>query len=275
MAKTLISCPEIIGVHPVYTSPLGRHLTANDGVTQSGVAHRALTEVAGLRDGFVKEVRGMLVRHHVSSEAVQREKDRLDAMTRLGFGAQQAKMKRFPTADKTRKGNLAEVLLAEYLVSSTGSQLPVYRLRYNPNIEQSMKGDDVLAFDLDSNPVRILVGEAKYRAKSTKAVVTGIVEALVKSNRAGIPVSLQFVADRLFEQGNAELGAKVLNCATLFALDNLRLDYVGLVMSDLKTSEQVATHTSAEIRRLAVISFGIDAPDGFITPCYNGLEDEL
>jgi hypothetical protein len=220
-------------------------------------------------------MREMLVRHHVSSEAAQREKERLDAMTRLGFGEQQAKMKRLPTSDTTRKGNLAEILLAEYLVSSTGTQVPIYRLRYNPNIEQSMKGDDVLAFDLDSKPVRILVGEAKYRATSSKTVVTEVVEALVKSNKAGIPVSLQFVADRLFETGNAELGAKVSNCATLFALDKLQLDYIGLVMSDLKTSERVTDHAAADIRRLAVISFGIDAPDGFVVPCYEGLEEEI
>jgi hypothetical protein len=31
-----------------------------------------------------------------------------------------------------------------------------------------MKGDDVLAFDLDSHPVRVIVGEAKFRATSTK-----------------------------------------------------------------------------------------------------------
>ena len=272
MAKKFIACPEIIGVHPTDSSPLGKHLQAADGATQSGVAHRVLTEVNGSRAEFVKEVRGMLVRHHVNSGAVQK---RLDAMTRLGFGVQQAKMKRLPTSDTTRKGNLAEIFLAEYLVSSTGTQVPIYRLRYNPNIEQSMKGDDVLAFDLDSDPVRILVGEAKYRATSSKTVVTDVVEALAKSNKAGIPVSLQFVADRLFEQGDVELGAKVLNCANLFALDKLRLDYVGLVLSDLKTSERVATHTTADIHRLAVISLGVDTPDDLVAPCYEKLEAEL
>ena len=108
-------------------------------------------------------------------------------------------MRRFPTNASTRKGNLAEVILAEYVVAASGLALPVYRLRYNPNIDQSMKGDDVLAFDLDANPVRIVIGEAKFRGVSTKKAVEEIVEGLVRSYKGGIPASLQFVADRLFE----------------------------------------------------------------------------
>ncbi len=34
------------------------------------------------------------------------------------------------------------VFLAEYIVAESEASLPVYRLRYNPNVEQSMKGDD-------------------------------------------------------------------------------------------------------------------------------------
>ncbi|MFQ6963494.1 MAG: Hachiman antiphage defense system protein HamA [Oscillospiraceae bacterium] len=45
-----------------------------------------------------------------------------------------------------------------------------YRLRYNTNPDQSMKGDDVLLFDLDSDPVRIVVGESKFRGTPDEAV---------------------------------------------------------------------------------------------------------
>jgi len=51
--------------------------------------------------------------------------------------------------------------LAEYLSSTTDAQLPIYRLRYNTNPDQSMKGDDVLLFDLDAEPVRIIIGESR------------------------------------------------------------------------------------------------------------------
>jgi hypothetical protein len=61
-------------------------------------------------------------------------------------------------------------------------------VRYNPNVDQSMKGDDVLAFDLDSHPVRVIVGEAKVRATSTKGSVQEIVTGLVRSVKAGVNV---------------------------------------------------------------------------------------
>ena len=103
----------------------------------------------------------MLIRHHLSPEALDRDRQRLEAMQSLGFDADQSRMKLFPTNPSTQKGNLAEVVLAEYIAAANEVSLPVYRLRYNPNVEQAMKGDDVLAFDLDSDPVRVIVGESK------------------------------------------------------------------------------------------------------------------
>ena len=194
-------------------------------------------------------------------------------MKRLGFEVEQERMRRFPTDPKVQKGNLAEVVLAEYIVSATGADLPIYRLRYNPNVNQSMKGDDVLAFDLDSNPVRIIIGEAKFRSTSSKIVVTEIVEGLVRSYMGEIPVSLQFVADRLFETGKADIGEKVLACPRLLAEGKLTLDYVGLLMSDTRSAERLNQHTENIMHRLAVISFGLESPDSIIGPCYSGLED--
>lgn len=268
-----ISIENILGRHP--KDGLGAFLSTSDTYTETGVPHRALIEAVCQRDAMIKCIREILLRHHVSPEALERDQKRREAMKRLGFDGKQDCMKRCPTNPSTRKGNLAEIVLAEYLVSTTGVNLPVYRLRYNPNIDQSMKGDDVLAFDLDSDPVRIIVGEAKFRTISSKAAVTEIVEGLLRSHSGGIPASLQFVADRLFETGNEDLGRKVLNCATLFALEKLILDYVGLLMSDIRSTERLNQYTKNSIHRLAVISFGLDSPDAIIDPCYNDLEEQL
>jgi len=266
-------CSKVIGNHPSESHPFGILLSASDGATDTGVPHRTLAERDGQRESLIKHAREMLTRHHVSPEALERDRQRREAMKRLGFDDELSRMKRFPTNPSTRKGNLAEVVLAEYITAASDVSLPIYRLRYNPNVDQSMKGDDVLAFDLDANPVRIIVGESKFRNVSSKAAVTEIVEGLVRSHKGGIPASLQFVADRLFETGNPHLGEKVLQCAKLFVLGKLRLDYVGLLMSDLRTATRVNRHTVNPLRRLAMISFGIDAPDSIIDPCYQGLED--
>jgi hypothetical protein len=262
----------ILGDHPAPPHPFGVSLTAEDGKTESKALHRALAERAGSRALTVKALREMLINHHASPEALKRFDAHREAMKRLGLDAEQARLRRFPDNPLTQKGNLAEIVLAEYVVAASGLVLPVYRLRYNPNIDQSMKGDDVLAFDLDANPPRIVVGEAKFRGTSSATAVKEIVAGLLRSYEGGVPASLQFVADRLFEAGESDLGSRVLNCATLFALGELRIDYVGLLLSDTRTTDRVKDGTPGSLRRLAMISLGVEDPESLITACYTGLE---
>jgi hypothetical protein len=260
----------ILGIHPDDTSPLGSVFAAADRVTQAKIPHRALSLRAGKQMLATSSIRNMLIQHHASPEAVKRSKAQVTAMKRLGVSPAKH-LSRFPTNPATRKGNLAEVVLAEYITVATGTTLPVYRLRYNPNIDQSMKGDDVLAFDLDANPVRIIIGEAKFRAQSTNSSVQEIVAGLLRSHKAGLPASLQFVADRLFETGQGELAERVMSCATLFAKSQLRLDYVGLLLSDTKAADRVDDVQSGRLRRLAIISLGLHDPEALVDGCYKGL----
>lgn len=261
----------VLGAHPALPHPFGQVLDAKDGLTVSEVPHRALVERDGLREATVGHLREMLVRHHVSPDALRRSEEQRDALKRLGFDAQQARLGRFPANPATQKGNLAEIVLAEYVVAANGVALPAYRLRYNPNVDQAMKGDDVLAFDLDATPPTVLVGEAKFRGASSAAAVKEIVEGLVRSFKGGLPASLQFVADRLFEQGETELGAKVLDCARIFAIGELRIDYVGILLSDTKASQRVNDATPNSLRRLAMISLGVQEPDALVQAAYEGL----
>ena len=131
-----------------------------------------------------------------------------------------------------------------------------------------MKGDDVLAFDLNSNPVRVLVGEAKFRSTSTKVVVGELVDALEKSHSGNVPASLQFVADRLFESGQDELGAKVAECNTLFAQGRLQLDYVGLLVSNKHAHAHVSATAQSIVQRLAVMSLVLPNPEEVVADCY-------
>jgi hypothetical protein len=216
---------QVVGPHPIAPHPFGVHLAAADEHSDHGVPHRILNDRQVQPDELTAAMKQWIITHHISPEAIERDRTRREALARQGFTDT---TQRFPANPDTQKGNWAEILLAEYLVGSCNANLPVYRLRYNTNVDQSMKGDDVLAFDLDSNPVRVLVGEAKFRSTPSKQAVEEIVEALTKSYRAGIPVSLQFVADRLFSEGSTELGKKVDGCNLLFALGRLRLDHVGL-----------------------------------------------
>ncbi len=159
--------------------------------------------------------------------------------------------------------------------STTEAQLPVYRLRYNPNSDQSIKGDDVLLFDLDSDPVRIIVGEAKFRGIPSKQAITDAIDGLVRSNKVGLPISLMFVADRLFEEVKYDMAEKVQNCAILFATNKLRIDYVGLLMSNRNVGNCVNKYTTNELHNLLMISVGIKSPEKIVQKAFTRLEDEI
>ena len=261
----------VIGKHPSPPNVFGDAFVAVDHATVTMVAHRALAERSGGRAIAISGIREMIIRHHASPQQLARSKAESDALQRLGMAPLLQGMGRFPANPQTRKGNLAEIVLAEYVAATTPLKVPVYRLRYNPNVEQSMKGDDVLAFDLDADPVRVVVGEAKFRAQSTRQAVEEIVQGLERSRKAGIPISLLFVADRLFDEGRNDLGRRVLECATLFALGKLQIDYVGFLLSDEGSASRVDNATPVTTRRLAMVSLGVSDPVAIADACFDGL----
>ena len=161
-----MNAEQVIGLHPLAPHPCGIHFAATDQDTAHTLPHRRLDDGPLQPEAFTASMAHWIVTHHVRPEAIERDRIRREALARQGFVDP---VQRFPTNLSTQKGNWAEILLAEYVAAATAAQLPVYRLRYNPNVDQSMKGDDVLAFDLDSDPVRVLVGEAKFRATPSKA----------------------------------------------------------------------------------------------------------
>jgi hypothetical protein len=134
-----------------------------------------------------------------------------------------------------------------------------------------MKGDDVLAFDLDVRPPKIIVGEAKFRGTSSSAAVREIVEGLLRSSRGGIPASLQFVADRLIDAGDLNLADRVLDCVKLIALGELRIDYIGMLLSDTKAANRIDDATPGSLRRLAMISLGAENTNALVNACYRKL----
>lgn len=259
----------ILNDHPTGTHPLAVSLLSTDVTTACGIAHRKLEE-NGHNDVLLDFIVPALRTHHVSLEALQRRSDLINS---LGIANAQILPSPFPQNSTTQKGNFAEVLLAEYLTSTTEAQLPVYRLRYNPNVEQSMKGDDVLLFDLDSDPVRIIVGEAKFRGTPTKKAVIEMIGGLVRSNKSGLPVSLMFVAERLFEEGNDAMARNVQNCAILFATNRLKIDFVGLLMSNRNASSYVNSHTTNELHNLLMISVGVRWPGTIVQQAFARVEN--
>jgi hypothetical protein len=254
------------------THPLSTSLKSNDCTTDSGVFHRELTDLDHI-DTFLGYMLPILQKHHVSKENLGK---RIKQIKIMGYNNIKSPISPDPKRIRTQRANFAEIFLAEYLQLTTDVQLPVYRLRYNPNVEESMKGDDVLLFDLDSTPVRIIVGEAKFRGTPTKEAVTETIDTLIRSYNNGLPISLMFIADRLiYDEKNEELGNKVFNCSLLFAHDKLKIEYVGFLMSGKNTNKHINQHTTNELHNLLMISLGMNSPVSIVEQAFKTLEAEL
>lgn len=124
-----------------------------------------------------------------------------------------------PKNADTRRGHLAEILACEFTREQLGYEIPVHRLRYNPNPDQSMKGDDILGFQfatVQRKPHNVLVGEAKYRTRYSSEAVMEAYKALCEGFRP-YPASVEFVATLLHlkgDQDKANLVRQVKNLLT-------------------------------------------------------------
>ena len=99
-----------------------------------------------------------------------------------------------------------------------------------------------------------------------------IAEQLLKSERARIPTSLQFVADRLYEEGRADLAERIEGIQFELGRANPRVEYVGLLLGPATAEHIVKTYTPAQApRHLAMISLAVADPELCITNCFHGL----
>jgi hypothetical protein len=124
-----------------------------------------------------------------------------------------------PTSAKTRRGHLAEILACEFTRERLGYEIPVHRLRYNPNPDQSMKGDDILGFrfaTVQHQSHNVLVGEAKYRSRYSSEAVVEAYEALGRGFRP-YPASVEFVVTLLHMRGNRDKANQVRQVKNLLA----------------------------------------------------------
>lgn len=254
---------DILGNHPDKAQPIGI-LKSDDQVTDLKLPHRSLSCDDKYKQDFINLSAEWLIKHHADDSKIARYKKALLRQELISHIPQSP----LPTKSITQKGNWAEIVLAEYLESSSGVELPVYKLRFNSNINESMKGDDVLAFDLDSDPIRIIVGEAKFRTTPQKQDVKDMVKNLINSNLIKIPLSLGFVVDRLYEQGMEDIANKVHNCEVLIASGDLKIDYVGLLASDQNVSKTVKKHAESNLKNLVVISLNINDPQKVVSDSY-------
>lgn len=253
--------------------PFSVSLDSSDEKTASGIEHRVLLD-NGNTESLIDYLIPLAKKHHISDVALKRRIQQIKDLKILDLQIPDT-LSPYPRNSTTQKGNFAEIFLAEYLEMTTNANMPVYRLRFNTNVSQSMKGDDVLLFDLDATPQRIIVGEAKFRKRPDAQAVLEMVSGLVRSSSTQLPASLMFVADQLYAEKRVDLGKKVLDCVKLIAKDEIKIDYVGLLMSNKNGKTHVNRNTENRIHNLLVISLGMEDPETIVKDTFSRLEEGL
>ena len=231
------------------------------------IKYRQLSDKGIDRETLVEQLADWIIEHHTPPKKLQQFEKKKSILNKHDFKAYVSERMPFPIRNfTTQKGNLGEILLAEYLKSSSGLELLVYKLRFNSNIEQSMKGDDVLLFDKNDLKRKIIMGESKFRSTPDKAVIEDIMKALSKDN---LPISLPFVRDRLDELDEEIISDQIDDLISQIHKREIPIIYVGFLHSNHNVAKTIKTHFNTDNENLVVISYGEQNPENLIEQSFN------
>ncbi len=100
-----------------------------------------------------------------------------------------------------RRGDFAEALAAEACQELDGSLVPIRKLRYQIDPNQTLPGEDVIAFVTDeSDTIKALeFVEVKYRARPSANIAVAAHKQLTDARKSAYATTINFVAHRLKE----------------------------------------------------------------------------
>lgn len=252
---------KLIGEHP--TSGLFFDwFMYEDTPATANKKHRKLTNKGINRATLVDMLSQWIIKHHAAEVRMARIERKKQILDKHGFA--QYMNGRFPfpiKSESTQKGNLGEIILAEYLSATSGLEILVYKLRYNPNVEQSMKGDDLILFEKNNIQKRVIMGESKFRAKKSKQALDDIVNSLSNKN---LPISLTFVSDRLEEMGETKLADEIDDLITNLHTHKTPVIYVGFYHSEASAFETIEKNLHSDNKNLVIISYGENNPNELV-----------
>lgn len=261
---------ELIGDHPIDPNIFYKWFTPSDPPPKAHICHRALSgNVAPDDPEIIEWLAGKIIEHHYKPALIGRLKQKFSD---LGFPEFAAQFRQIPISDKTRKGNATEIILVEYIENCQNRPLlKTFRLRYNPNVDQAMKGDDALLIDLikdqqGNDDLKVFLGEAKFRGIPDKAVLEEIQNSLGKDK---LPLSYSFLIQRLEEDFRTEAIATHLSN---FVLREIKaqgnLKYAGLLLSKENTGAFVEKYFTIDNPAMVIISIGIAEPASLISNAF-------
>lgn len=261
---------DLIGAHPPAPHEFARWMDCSDIEPTDARCHRALTsKLTANEPALVQWLAEKLVHHHYDQTRIERLKQKY---TDAGFPQYAEQNRNLPRADKTKKGNATEILLIEYIESCQGKPLiKAFKLRYNPNVDQAIKGDDTLMVDIKvddkgKDSLKIFLGESKFRATPVKKVIEDITESLGKDK---LPLSFSFLISELSRDSATKPTADLLDSFLISEIKSKGdITYTGLLLSNTQTSTVVERHLVTDNPNLIFISAGIVNPQTLIDQAF-------
>jgi len=264
--KQVSAQSKLIGEHP-RSGLFFDWFKCEDTPATANKKHRKLTNRGISNATLVDHLSQWIINHHATEARMARIERKKQLLDKHGFAKYMEGKVPFPVKSATtQKGNLGEIILAEYLTETSGLEILVYKLRYNPNVEQSMKGDDLLLFEKQNIQNRVIMGEAKFRATKSKKALDDIVESLSSKN---LPISLTFVSDRLDEMGDGSLADEIDDLITNLHAKKTPVTYVGFYHSEASTYKTIEKNLNSNNNDLIIVSYGEDNPAELVQNCFD------
>lgn len=193
-------------------------------------------------------------------------------LTRLGKPAAAAYLEnKLPTGKRTRSGELGEIIGAQYAARELGYRM-ITRLRWKDHREMAMRGDDIVGVRAtETGSVAFLKGEAKSRARLTAATVSEADKALRRDNGRPSPHALQFVADRLHEQGEDALASRIDHALLSRRIAERQVVQLLFTFTGSNPRNILRKNTKAYEGRIQRVAVGLQVPDhqAFVAAVYS------
>lgn len=229
---------EILGNHPNNGSIFSKWLDCEIDNSRDN-PHRKLREIS-FNDEIISQIAEWIKQHHISEKQTKLTEQKKGILKKYGLDEFVNSQNFFPDNDNTKKGNLGEIILCEYIEATSDYETLVYKLRYNPNVSQSMKGDDIVLFNKDNLREAIILGEAKYRIPATKSTVNEILTSF--GGEPKLPLSLTFISNILRDNGDDDIADEIEMIQIELRRDNIPTLNIGFIIGDINTYKCVDNH---------------------------------
>lgn len=275
----------LIGPHPDSGEVIGEWLSCEDVQVQANSPnkkHRKLSEDLTKRQNAVNEIARWIVEHHIDAKRLIRLQTRkAEILSKYGISMEEYidSQNLFPRLEATKSGSATEIILTQYLRTTSGLDLLAYKLTYNANIDQSMKGDDCLLFNRADLRSKIIVGEAKFRSTPSKKSVLDMVSNLEGSKK--LPISLPFISQHFSSNGDEDMAGKIDDLQYEVGKGQIPIINVGLILGiegtskSTDTSKSVDAHLDSTNPNLVIISLGTNNPKDILNAAFDLAKDVL